>query len=99
MIRALFGEWAYKLHTGDLTTALIVAKEMVALAELENDPIVRIVAVTSLGINYAHGGVLSRPVSYSKNAWRNRASVQQPIWAVRILRTMKSWHAASFLVP
>lgn len=54
--RALFGDWAYKVHIGDLAAALVVAEEMVALAELEGDPIVRIVAVTSLGINYAYGG-------------------------------------------
>jgi class 3 adenylate cyclase/tetratricopeptide (TPR) repeat protein len=56
LIRSLFGDWAYKVHIGDLATALVLAREMVALADLESDPIVRIVATISLGINYAFGG-------------------------------------------
>jgi predicted ATPase len=58
LIRALFGEWGYKVHAGELAPALLVAQEMVSLAALENDPIVRIVAATSLGISYTYAGRL-----------------------------------------
>jgi predicted ATPase len=58
LIRALRGEWDYKMHTGDLGGALGVAQEMMALAALEHDPIARVVAATSLGMNYAYAGRL-----------------------------------------
>jgi class 3 adenylate cyclase/tetratricopeptide (TPR) repeat protein len=58
LIRALFGKWACKVHAAELATALTVAEEMVGLAALEEDPIVRIVAFTSLAINYAYSGRL-----------------------------------------
>jgi class 3 adenylate cyclase/predicted ATPase len=56
MIRALFGEWSYKSHTGDLAGALAVAEEMVSLGYGQKDPVDRIVASTALGMNYAFGG-------------------------------------------
>lgn len=59
LIRALFGEWGYKVHTGHHATALIIAQEMADLSELENNPVVRIVAATSLGISYAYAGRLA----------------------------------------
>jgi tetratricopeptide (TPR) repeat protein len=59
LIRALRGELDYKMHTGDLAGALGVAQEMMELAARENDPIARIVAATSLGINYAYVGRLA----------------------------------------
>jgi class 3 adenylate cyclase/tetratricopeptide (TPR) repeat protein len=58
LVRALFGEWTYRVHAGDHATAQTIAREMVELAELEDDAIVRIVAATSLGISYAYAGRL-----------------------------------------
>ena len=58
LIRALFGEWAYKVHRGDLAAALVVATEMVTLAEQENERILYVVAATCLGVNYAYAGRL-----------------------------------------
>jgi class 3 adenylate cyclase/predicted ATPase len=58
LIRALFGEWTYRVHAGDHATAQTIAGEMVELAELEADPIIRTVAATSLGISYAYAGRL-----------------------------------------
>ena len=58
LIRALFGEWAYKVHRGDLATALVAATEMVALAERETERILYVMAATCLGINYAYAGRL-----------------------------------------
>jgi class 3 adenylate cyclase/predicted ATPase len=56
LIRALFGEWAYKSHVGDLPGSLKVALEMVALAEHQAEPLVWGQASTALGMNYGFAG-------------------------------------------
>src|SRR6185295_2944152 len=56
LIRALFEEWAYRSHVGDLSGSLKVAQEMVALAERQVDPYVRREASISLGMNHFFSG-------------------------------------------
>ncbi len=56
LIRALFGEWAYRSHIGDLPGSLNVAHEMVALAEQLAEPLVWSEAATALGMNYGFAG-------------------------------------------
>jgi class 3 adenylate cyclase/predicted ATPase/DNA polymerase III delta prime subunit len=56
LIRALFGEWTYKLHVGDLAGALVVAREMIALGQEQNDRGIRLAASTALAMNHAFGG-------------------------------------------
>jgi class 3 adenylate cyclase/predicted ATPase len=56
LIRALFGEWAYRSHVGDLSGSSNVAQEMVALAERQADPLVWREASISLGMNYFFSG-------------------------------------------
>lgn len=56
LTRALFGEWAYRSHIGDLTGSLGVALEMLARARRADDARARIVATTSLGMNRMFAG-------------------------------------------
>jgi class 3 adenylate cyclase/tetratricopeptide (TPR) repeat protein len=56
LIRALFGEWAYRSHVGDLSGSSNVAQEMVALAERQADPFIWREASISLGMNYFFSG-------------------------------------------
>jgi len=56
LIRALFGEWAYRSHLGDLPGSLKVGQEMVALAERQAEPLVWAEASTALGMNYGFAG-------------------------------------------
>ncbi len=56
LIRALFGEWTFKLHVGNLEGSLVVAREMMALGQQQNNRGVRLAASTTLGMNHAFVG-------------------------------------------
>jgi hypothetical protein len=56
LIRALFGEWTYRLHIGDLSGSLAFAQEMAELSRQQTDPGMRLAAATPLGMNHAFAG-------------------------------------------
>lgn len=60
VVRALFGEWNYRAHIGDLAGSQTVAEEMMRLGRQQDDPLLRLVAGMTLGMNHTWGGTFPR---------------------------------------
>ncbi|HET8997315.1 MAG TPA: adenylate/guanylate cyclase domain-containing protein [Acetobacteraceae bacterium] len=56
LVRALFGEWNYRSHIGDLAGSQTIAQEMLQLGRQQDEPLLRLVAGMTLGMNYTWAG-------------------------------------------
>ena len=56
LVRALFGEWNYRSHVGDLAGSQTIAEEMMRLGRRHDEPLLRLVAGATLGMNHTWAG-------------------------------------------